>query len=127
MHTEKSFRNLANPNSKWNLDCNYPFPIDLAPNTIPFVAKSIGKVIPKIFLRVSAAKNVTVSSSQIGGKKKQWKNVYIHIKTISIISHTEMIDRVLIGICIYIHIKTISIISHTEMIDIVLVCIFIYV
>ena len=30
--------------SKPNLDCNYPFSIDLATNGIPFVVKSIGKV-----------------------------------------------------------------------------------
>ena len=28
---------------KPNLGCNYVFPIDLAPNESPFVAKSIGK------------------------------------------------------------------------------------
>ena len=30
--------------TKLNLDCNYTFHIDLAPNRIPFNAKSIGKV-----------------------------------------------------------------------------------
>ena len=29
---------------KPNLDCNYPFSIDLAPNSISFCAKSIGNV-----------------------------------------------------------------------------------
>ena len=36
------FRNLVNP--KPNLDCNYTIPIDLAPNGVPFGAKSIEKV-----------------------------------------------------------------------------------
>ena len=34
------------PESGWfkpKQDCNYPFPIDLAPNRIPFRVKSIGK------------------------------------------------------------------------------------
>ena len=30
--------------SKPNLYCNYPFPIDLTPNRIPFIVISIGKV-----------------------------------------------------------------------------------
>ena len=29
---------------KPNLDCNYTFPIDLAPNGLPFVANSVGKL-----------------------------------------------------------------------------------
>ena len=40
IHREKSFRNLVNPNH--NLDCNYNFPVDLAPIEIPIDAKSIG-------------------------------------------------------------------------------------
>ena len=27
-----------------NLDCNFTFPVDFAPNRVPFGAKSIGKV-----------------------------------------------------------------------------------
>ena len=41
-HTEESFLNLVEPDP--NLDSNYTFPIDFAPNGIPFGAKSIGKL-----------------------------------------------------------------------------------
>ena len=38
VHTQKCFLNLV---KKPNLDCNYSFPIDLAPNGFPFGAKSV--------------------------------------------------------------------------------------
>jgi len=55
--------------SKPNLDCNYHFPIDLAPNEIPIGAKSIGKcnynpnlvwinTIPKIIFDVYSVRYV---------------------------------------------------------------------
>jgi len=42
MHTEKSFRNVVNPNQIWVIG-NYHFPIDLAPIGTPIGFKSIGK------------------------------------------------------------------------------------
>ena len=41
LRTEKFCRNLVNPNQ--NLDCNYHFPINLAPIRIPIDTESVGK------------------------------------------------------------------------------------
>ena len=48
VHTEKSFLNLVHRNQ--NMDFNYHFSKDLAPNEIPFGGKSIGgKVIAILY------------------------------------------------------------------------------
>ena len=45
-HTEKSILILIN--FKPNLDCNYLFSMDIAPNRIPCLAKSIQKIYPNL-------------------------------------------------------------------------------